>query len=203
MNTLTQGDTNVNRRAPIDPIFVEIGKTIKNARLALGVSVTKLAELAGVSKQQVSNWENGQRAITLQSVLKLQPVLNISVSSLLCMKPLISEYSDIPSLNKNLDISAQQFVYTVEDDSMGATYRKGDTIIFKKQEIPTDGDLVLICVYKTNQILFRRYQIDNSNLSNPKIKFISDKKGISEIYSESQSEYKLLGVCKDQHRNFS
>lgn len=188
-------NTSVNAKNHVEPVFLEIGRKIKCARLNKGLSATELAKLTGHTKQQISNWENGHRAITLQSVLKLQPVLDISMSSLLCLHK--DEQS--PSVVSQLEGSIR---YDVQDGAMEPHYRKGDTVVFEKQLVPSDGDLVLFLVSKTKQVIFRRYQIDNSNLSYPIIKFVADKDGVSEICPQSEDEYQILGVCKDAHRTF-
>lgn len=225
-NTLQVKIVEVNNMNTLDPVFLRIGKKIKERRLQLGLTATKLANLSGFSKQQISNWENGQRAVTLESVLKIQPILKVEASYLLGMEGVLNNddpnniYPIISMNNRSHDslnniLSEKEFcikdilpndfsdsfiVYTVSDNSMNDICCKGDMIIFDKVKKPSDGDLVLIQILKTNQLLFRRYLIDHTDITNPQIIFQSNAVATQDIKPSSTNGYKILGVCCEQKK---
>ena len=197
----------------MEPIFINIGLKIKSVRKKIGLSATDLAKKSGLSKQQISNWENGRRAITLESILKIQPILEVPLADLLCMENVPNELinektsAEINKKNPHIELIISELkslnsslIFTVSDNSMEKLYRKNDIIIFNKNDKPNDGDLVLFSIKKTNQILFRKYHIDNTDLSNPKVKFVANHPDKPDIISKSNNEYKILGVCRDQIR---
>lgn len=52
-------------------INVLIGKELKIARLQKRITQTQVGEYMGVSRQMVSMWENGSRAMNIDDYLKL------------------------------------------------------------------------------------------------------------------------------------
>ncbi len=63
------------------------GKTIRNLRGNLGWSQTELGERVGVSKQTVSNWENGNIQPSIDVLVKLSRVFGVSADYLLGLDP--------------------------------------------------------------------------------------------------------------------
>ena len=61
---------------------MDIGKKIKELRVAKGLTQEQLAELAGVSLQHIGEIERGQGNPTLNSLVKLSDALDISLSEL-------------------------------------------------------------------------------------------------------------------------
>ena len=62
---------------------MEIGKKLKDARTNSGLTQENVAERAGVSRQTVSNWENGRSYPDIVSVIKLSDIYSISLDELL------------------------------------------------------------------------------------------------------------------------
>ena len=62
---------------------MDIGSKIRNARNEAGCTQERAAEALGVSRQTVSNWENGQSYPDIQSVLLISEIFDVSVDNLL------------------------------------------------------------------------------------------------------------------------
>ena len=58
-------------------IDVEIGKRLKSIRYGLGISQTKLAELMGLSFQQVQKYERGTNRISASRLYELSQILGV------------------------------------------------------------------------------------------------------------------------------
>lgn len=62
---------------------MEIGTKLKNARVKSGLTQEKVAEKIGVSRQSMSNWENGRSYPDIISVIKLSDLYSVSLDELL------------------------------------------------------------------------------------------------------------------------
>lgn len=62
---------------------MDIGTKLKNARTKSGLIQEKVAEEIGVSRQSVSNWENGRSYPDIVSMIKLSDLYSVSLDELL------------------------------------------------------------------------------------------------------------------------
>jgi len=62
---------------------MEIGSKLKNARSEKGITQEQAAELLGVSRQTISNWENSKSYPDIVSVIKMSDSYSISLDHLL------------------------------------------------------------------------------------------------------------------------
>ncbi len=62
---------------------MNIGTKIKTARVEAGLTQEKSAEILGVSRQTVSNWENEKSYPDIISVIKMSDIYNVSLDKLL------------------------------------------------------------------------------------------------------------------------
>lgn len=62
---------------------MEIGSKLKNARNEKGITQEKAAELLGVSRQTISNWENNKSYPDIISVIKMSDIYSVSLDHLL------------------------------------------------------------------------------------------------------------------------
>lgn len=62
---------------------MEIGKKLKDARIGSGLTQESVAEKINVSRQTISNWENGKSYPDIISVIKLSDLYSISLDNLL------------------------------------------------------------------------------------------------------------------------
>lgn len=73
---------------------MNIGEKIRNARLAAGLTQEQVCEALGVSRQTISNWENGKTYPDIVSVVKMSGLYNISLDCLLKEEKKMSDYVD-------------------------------------------------------------------------------------------------------------
>lgn len=62
---------------------MEIGKKLKDARMKFNLTQEQIAEELFVSRQTISNWENGKSYPDIISVIKLSDLYSISLDELL------------------------------------------------------------------------------------------------------------------------
>ena len=60
-----------------------LGERIRQLRIGRGVSQVELADVLGVTKQSVSNWENNNIQPSIDMLLKLAGYFSVSTDSLL------------------------------------------------------------------------------------------------------------------------
>lgn len=71
---------------------MDIGGKIKNARAGAGLTQEQAAEALGVSRQTVSNWENGKTYPDIISVIKMSDLYHTSLDHLLKGESPVSDY---------------------------------------------------------------------------------------------------------------
>ncbi len=62
--------------------MTSIGENIKNTRKKLGITQEELAEKLSVTRQAVSNWENGKTEPDIETLTKIAQIFNISIDGL-------------------------------------------------------------------------------------------------------------------------
>lgn len=62
---------------------MEIGEKLKNSRLNAGMTQEQIAEKINVSRQTISNWENGKSLPDVISLIKISDLYQISLDDLL------------------------------------------------------------------------------------------------------------------------
>ncbi|MBQ2898916.1 MAG: helix-turn-helix transcriptional regulator [Oscillospiraceae bacterium] len=63
-----------------------LNQRIRELRLAKNISQVKLAELLGVTKQSVSNWENDNIQPSIEILVKLAKIFDVSTDYLLALE---------------------------------------------------------------------------------------------------------------------
>lgn len=88
---------------------MEIGKQLKDARNNCGMKQEYVAEMIGVSRQTISNWENEKSYPDIVSIIKLSELYSISLDALLKgnkeMLKHIEESTNVVKSNKRLIIA--------------------------------------------------------------------------------------------------
>lgn len=146
---------------------MDIGLKIKNARIKTNLTQEQVAEALGVSRQTISNWENGKTYPDIISVIKMSDLYDISLDHLLKEKEeaSMSNYLDfleestntVKSKNKlaklilvltYLVIWAVSLVvfwfFTSSSDAMGYS------LIFLWILLPVTTFVISICIGKNN-----------------------------------------------------
>lgn len=85
---------------------MEIGKKLREARVASGLTQEQVAEELHISRQTISNWENEKSYPDIASVVKMSDLYSVSLDDLLKgdMKMLehLEESTDVVRSNKQL-----------------------------------------------------------------------------------------------------
>lgn len=104
---------------------MEIGSKIKNARNEAGYTQERAAEALGVSRQTISNWENGKSYPDIVNVIKMSDLYSVSLDHLLKeekeMKDTFLKYLEESTnrvkssnrLTKAIMIAVAVFVYAI------------------------------------------------------------------------------------------
>lgn len=71
------------KRPTIQDICARVARTIERERLARDLSMTRLAEGAGLSRQMISYVERGKRIPTLDTLLRIVRVLGIDLADVI------------------------------------------------------------------------------------------------------------------------
>ncbi len=80
-----------------------IGDEIKNARKAKNLTQKELAEITGISRNAIVNYEKGYRVPTLENFLKLCRVLEINTDKVSELKEEIEMLSCFKDMDKEMD----------------------------------------------------------------------------------------------------
>ena len=89
---------------------MEIGTKLKSARKKCGLTQEKAAEVVGVSRQTISNWENEKSYPDIVSVIRLSSLYSVSLDELLKgdedMIEHLEESTNVVNSNKKLIAAA-------------------------------------------------------------------------------------------------
>ena len=91
-----------------------IGKRLKQARLARGMTQTQLSEAAGISPSFLSNLERGCQAMNVETLISLLDILNVSADWL---------------LNNKTDSATHAAALEIEKELASCTPKERDTIL--------------------------------------------------------------------------
>ena len=96
---------------------MEIEKKIKEARVNAGLTQEQVAEKIMVSRQTISNWENGKSLPDIISIMKLSDLYQISLDELLKgdtkMKEKIEKDVKVSRGNKRLILTTAILIFAV------------------------------------------------------------------------------------------
>ena len=94
---------------------MDIGMKIKNARIAAQLTQEQVADALGVSRQTMSNWENGKTYPDIVSVIKMSDLYAISLDHLLKEKEEVpmSNYMDYLEESTNTVKSQKKLSLTI------------------------------------------------------------------------------------------
>ena len=85
-----------------------LSQRIKELRLAKKLSQVELANLIGVTKQSVSNWENDNIQPSIDILIKLSEVLSVSTDYLLALES--RKYLEVSGLSDKEISHIQQII---------------------------------------------------------------------------------------------
>lgn len=93
---------------------MELGNKLKNARTSASYTQEQAAELLGVSRQTISNWENDKTYPDIVSVIKMSDVYNISLDLLLKEDKKMSSYVSYLEESTNVVKSKKRLLKLLE-----------------------------------------------------------------------------------------
>jgi len=122
--------------------MVEIGQKIRKLRENLGISQQRLAELLGVSRPTISQIEREERRISIDEIIKLSEIFNVSIESLINIEKepeiILEKNKKITKVKpqirinvpqKKLDKFKEVLLYIL--NKVGSKPNVGETVIYK------------------------------------------------------------------------
>ncbi len=86
--------------------FVSVGKKIMFYRKKLNLTQDELASKLFVTRQNISKWENGSGIPSIDSILELSKIFNITIENLLCL-------DDVLDIDKDNIFSGHDRIYII------------------------------------------------------------------------------------------
>ena len=132
--------------------MIKINLRIKMLRERVGITQQKLAELLGVSRPTISQMENGERKISVDELMKLSRIFNVSVNNLLDLEKqpeVVLEEHRKKGGNPDIDVSFQylRMLFEPDDKKLEKIYKD-----YKSGKMLT-GELKEILINKINAFL--------------------------------------------------
>jgi SOS-response transcriptional repressor LexA len=170
----------------------DIGKRIKERRLRLGWSTTKVATLAGISQSFLSRIENGTNFGSWETYLKIAGALGVSMDSLVTSAKSNVEHAEIgtrrvPVLDyvqagqwtgvnrlpdeisemqetivTDLELPPSTFALRIRGESMQPEFRAGDIVVINPTIQPHPGDFV-VATCDGGEATFKQYRSAGRN----------------------------------------
>jgi len=163
---------------------MNVASWVRAARETGGFTQERLGELLGVTKANISAWENGRHEPSFEQLSKMSKLTgaelhfgaeNVSPASIGTRKVPVLDHvqagawtgvdsglseSDIREyVLSSLDLSPSAFAMFIRGDSMLPEFREGDMIIAEDPEVapPRPGDFV-VAVNGSGEATFKRYR---------------------------------------------
>lgn len=95
------------------------------------------------------------------------------------------------------------FAFRLHDNSMSPEFNKNDLVVLNPNAKLRHNDTILVKVRGTNEIVFRKYFLDNVNINKPIIKLIPNDSNWLVHSTENQSDLLIFGVLSTLQRLFT
>ena len=122
--------------------MVKIGRKTAELRMRAGISQQRLAEMLGVSRPTITQIEQGKRKVSVDELVKLSEIFNLSVDNLLCLKEepeiILTESQKVKKVEpqtrinvpqKNLEKFKEVLLYIL--NKVGSKPNIGETVLYK------------------------------------------------------------------------
>lgn len=122
--------------------MIEIGRKTAELRTRAGISQQRLAEMLGVSRPTITQIEQGKRKVSVNELVKLSEIFNLSVDNLLCLKgetevilaesQKVKKVESLTRINvpqKNLEKFKEVLLYIL--NKVGSKPNIGETVLYK------------------------------------------------------------------------
>lgn len=113
-----------------------------------------------------------------------------------------SHYLPLLNHQKHL-VDKQAFAFQLLDDSMAPEYRKNDIIVFDPTAKPRHNDTILAFIPSNQEVIFRKYFVDNSQNQQHSVKLIPHHTDWFSYTIHAPEDIVILGVKTDTQRVFS
>lgn len=110
---------------------MDIGKSIKEKRNAIGMTMKKLGEEVGVSEQAISQYENNKREPNMEIILKISNALNCTVKDLVG-NDIYEIYKSL--MDKAMDATERAFYVAEKLEKYGDSWKDAVTNIENSPE---------------------------------------------------------------------
>ena len=170
----------------------DIGKRIRDRRLRLGWSTTKVATLAGISQSFLSRIENGTHAGSWETYMKIAGALGVSMDSLVLSNRSNVEHAEIgtrrvpvldyvqagqwTAVNRlpdeiaemqetivtDLELPPSTFALRIKGQSMEPRFSAGDIVVINPTIQPQPGDFV-VATSGDGEATFKQYRNGGRN----------------------------------------
>ncbi len=142
----------------------EIGKRIKTLRKKKPMSQALLAELLGVDRRTIINYEQGQTEPTVDKIEEMAAIYEVSPDYIRYGKPTntkipvygrvsagipleaVEDIVDFEEIPKHWDNNYEYFALKISGDSMQPRMYSGDVVIVRKQDDCESGDIAIVLV---------------------------------------------------------
>lgn len=161
---------------------MRLSEWVRKARLRADMTQEQFGEMMGVTKANVSGWENERHEPSFDQIVKISeatgeplPLKNSNVTLVPHGKRLVpvldhvqagswtgvvdsrSESDILEYVSTSVDLSGSAFAMVVRGESMLPEFREGDMIIVDPEEEPRPGDCV-VAVNGSGEATFKRYR---------------------------------------------
>lgn len=122
--------------------MIEIGQRIAELRIRIGISQQRLAEMLGVSRPTITQIEKGKRKVSVDELVRLSEIFNLSVDNLLCSKEKLKvilaksqerKEVELPTRinvpQRNLEKFKEVLLYIL--NKVGSKPNIGETVLYK------------------------------------------------------------------------
>jgi len=122
--------------------MVKIGQKTVELRMRAGISQQRLAEMLGVSRPTITQIEKGKRKVSVDELVKLSEIFNLSVDNLLCSKHepevILAESQKVKKVEfstrinvpqRNLEKFKEVLLYIL--NKVGSKPNVGETVLYK------------------------------------------------------------------------
>lgn len=206
-------------KAELQKLGKRIGKKIQAARKEQHITAEQLAEMIDISQPHMSRLENGGTVPSLEKILEIAKVLDISASCLLGdeldLEPLPTYFNrpipvvscvqaglftDIPAdswtenpVFSTKKVSETAFGLVVHGDSMAERFHEGDVIIVDPEKPVYIGDLCVVTV-RDEAATFKRYNEMNGYIV---LEALNPKYEAQMIKKDGEVPFRILGKVVD------
>lgn len=208
-------------------LMKNLGVKIKERRLSLGWSVTKLATLAEISQSFLSRLENGTSTGSWETYIKIAGALGTSVDSFLTSRSNVEDapldWRRIPVLNyreagawtidsslaqlgqhetimTNLEHPPSTFALRLRDDSNSPNFQADDVVVIDPTTPPRPGDMV-VAGNTSGDSLFAQYREGGINERGDRV---FELHPLNPIYAPMRSDRQQLAIVGTmvEHRSY-